>query len=535
MDAALLLSRTHPYGVSPRGNMWSAGAAVNGGSSRAVASRVGGLGARMSVLSDSTLLDVLSMLGGSCLAQLSGSSRFAYALAHHDGLWRNLVLSHLGDDGELDYRGSWKETFTRTFGGAACGHVPLCCGVFSDALYQSFWCSASTFPPRWTEIDNVPREDARTLTVEDFVTKYELPNRPVILEHSLDEWGAYSNAATTATRACSNETHHWTHDYLVRTAGNATFNSGGHKFSLARYFQYAHVSHDDNPLYLFDKHFVCNTPQFGLDYSPLPYFSRERDLFEVLAGTGYRPDHRWLIVGPARSGSRFHVDPNGTSAWNAVVSGAKKWVMFPPHIVPPGVHPSADGGDVTSPVSLMEWFRGFYDAAREDGTMVEGVCRAGETIFVPAGWWHLVVNLEFSVAVTQNYVSTSNLASVLNFLARSPKHVSGLPHGKRPHLRRRFLEELERRRPSVFADYKAKREEREAASRTASEKKRKNKGAGLMVGSWHSLTVVPEVEVESGQYEGTECAVRQPKRLKKAEIKEEEAEGGGAGFRFSFF
>ena len=216
----------------------------------------------------------------------------------------------------------------------------------------------------------------------------------------------------------------------------------------------------------------------------------DEDLFSVLGDDG-RPDHRWLIMGPPRSGSTFHKDPNATSAWNAVVTGSKKWILYPPNVLPPGaalccslscavlccaglrltalrcavlrraalccavlchavlrcvdalchavphsamlhcavlcvlccaalccaalccaaderplcgdkacwghagVHASDDGADVACPVSLIEWFLNFYKETRKGHVQpLEGICRAGEVLFVPRGWWHMAMNLE---------------------------------------------------------------------------------------------------------------------------------------------
>jgi hypothetical protein len=124
----------------------------------------------------------------------------------------------------------------------------------------------------------------------------------------------------------------------------------------------------------------------------------QEDYFEAMGSR--RPDHRWIIIGPERSGSSFHKDPNGTSAWNATITGSKKWIMFPPHIIPPGVHPNADGSEVTTPNSLMEWMVHYYDEAKKLHP-IECTTRPGDLIFVPKGWWHMVINLESTIAVTQ--------------------------------------------------------------------------------------------------------------------------------------
>jgi histone arginine demethylase JMJD6 len=84
------------------------------------------------------------------------------------------------------------------------------------------------------------------------------------------------------------------------------------------YVRYKHFAHycqtealkEDSPLYIFDSNFAerksksnpdrCPLASILNDYQIPPYF--DQDLFK-LVGESRRPPHRWIVMGPARSGT----------------------------------------------------------------------------------------------------------------------------------------------------------------------------------------------------------------------------------------
>lgn len=270
-------------------------------------------------------------------------------------------------------------------------------GSASYALWQALSAEPSD-PP----VGGVPRVDGRRLTAEQFVEKFEAQGKPCVLSGVQSESRALYSFAK-----------------LRRAYGSRLFKVGeddeGYKVKLKlKYFlKYLAANTDDSPLYVFDATFDDDEVSKSiLEGYQVPHVFLD-DLFS-LVGERRRPPYRWFLVGPARSGTCVHTDPLGTSAWNTIIRGRKRWVLFPPS-TPKRVAkaldvllPGEDDEAVNYFITLLPRLRQRLD----HNSMIEFTQYAGETVFVPGGWWHAVLNMEDTIAVTQNFCSRTNFEEV---------------------------------------------------------------------------------------------------------------------------
>lgn len=335
----LPVSEAHPLGVRPWGDLLTLGEvedeAQGAGNGQAPSKpsvrdvlrrRAAGMGS-FALLPDALILTVLAEVAGSPdgasgLARLASTSTVMYAYCSNDDLWRPLALAALDRrPGAMRFAGTWKETYRRTgeeatksHGGCGdCDRPPrrISSSVYSDYLYQSWFCARLQLPVAWLAKESVPRRSGVSLTPAAFASGYGRRNAPVILTDVVTSWPAFREDSP----------RRWTRAYLSKLS---SFHVGGYEMAPQAYWDYCDrlAWREEMPLYLFDKRFGEKLPSLLEDFVVPPQFGE--DLFALLGkgqgdgqgeGEGGRPDHRWLIAGPARSGSSFHKDPNGTSAW----------------------------------------------------------------------------------------------------------------------------------------------------------------------------------------------------------------------------
>ena len=152
---------------------------------------------------------------------------------------------------------------------------------------------------------------------------------------------------------------------------------------------------DDAPLYVFDAAERAALAGLG----PPPPCLADDALPRLLgcADEAKRPLPRgWLLAGAARSGTPVHDHPL-TCAYVVLLSGCKLWAVLPPGTDRSSLFPTS-GGDYD--LSAADWFLR-WDRGPPPGARIF-VQQPREVVFVPAGWWHVVLNASDNVALSRS-------------------------------------------------------------------------------------------------------------------------------------
>lgn len=413
----------HPLNVKPLGNSFISQKPVSGPSKNE----------QMGVFSqfpEELLLDLFLYLDPISLMKLSHTSRVMYAYIYDEEVWKKQytkILVNTPEVGEFNWKGSWRCSILGIVKSADI-QLPdnLIC---SDILYRPFQCSQINYTQIFSKIIKEEETYHKDSLEGKFNYKNLPPNRIARVAETEMSLEAFDNEWSSTPFILTNEDRSrwpdWDLDTLVKRFGDVTFRQEMVQWTLSLYAKYLNNNHDESPLYLFDCSSIA-MQTLRQEYEVPHIF--QPDLFKLFSTTEFqcRPDYAWVIIGPARSGSTFHKDPNSTSAWNTALTGRKLWVMLPPGVTPPGVGTDEEESEVTSPVGLAEWvISGFFNDCLKIDECLIGITFPGECIHVPSGWWHTVINLDDSVALTQNFVPLSKLSNVLNFFKNKKSQISG--------------------------------------------------------------------------------------------------------------
>jgi Cupin-like domain len=243
-------------------------------------------------------------------------------------------------------------------------------------------------------IDRIDRHRWADIGRKRYVREYVLPLNPVIITDGIEHWAARKK---------------WTLDFFKQQYGGLSLTVDGRQLAMSTLIDEVKASTPERPAPYLRNHPVKDLPQeLQSDVQPMPECVSPNWL-------DHRLLKRWdltyveLYIGGA--GAKFpilHYDGLHTHAFLMQLEGVKEYVAFPPAQAPLMYAGQGVGNENKSAVDNVETpdltrFPKFSGASG-----VRFKLYPGETLFVPAGWWHTARILSPSITVSINGANAAN-------------------------------------------------------------------------------------------------------------------------------
>ena len=278
--------------------------------------------------------------------------------------------------------------------------------------------------------------------MQDFWRTYLHPNRPALLTgltsswHCQREWVTQDGAPDCrCLREAFGAVRVQVADCSLPEEESCRLN-----WSLGQYLDYldAHsVDGDARVLYCKDVHLVTESERRGL---PEPYTTPELfaddwlnayyDVATLPGETAQASDYRFTYLGPPGSSTPMHADVLRSQSWSTNLSGTKHWLLFPPDQAE--LLRDARGAFPADYNAALQC--GNYPRIADAKPMELLVQEAGDTMFVPAGWVHQVLNVGSTpvLSVNHNWFGVTSLDITWRFLCDemrlAEQHIEDIRH-----------------------------------------------------------------------------------------------------------
>ncbi len=239
----------------------------------------------------------------------------------------------------------------------------------------------------------IDRYDWSASGPDAYRSRYLSPLRPVIVSGAIDHWQANGK---------------WTPDFFRQNHASRLVTVDGKQWQLGDLLDRIESSTPQTPAPYLRNELLARWPaELRADIEPMPDCTQPNWLQSRAFPSRNPPTYVELYVGGA--GAKFpllHYDNLHTHAYLMQVYGEKEYFALAPeqarYLYPQPDYPNKSRiDDVENPD--LEAFPLFSQA---QGTRFK--LRAGETLFVPAGWWHTARIVSTSITVSINAVNAPN-------------------------------------------------------------------------------------------------------------------------------
>ena len=244
------------------------------------------------------------------------------------------------------------------------------------------------------------------LSSDEFWLKFGAARHPVIIEDSIPEWKPAVG---------------WTIEYLRSTVGHRTASLDRGYFEqspdnaivvgeVLDAIEKEHAIDGHQHPYLRNVDLYKDLPELVPDISPrFAYASPNWMACKLLKR--YIPDGlvEFFIGGSDSAFPKLHIDTHGSHAFITQLQGTKHIVAAPPSATP----------GLTRTFGDPEKFRlGCESQKYEHLELYSATLSAGDTLYVPAGWWHTAYMTELSVSVSTNCVNRTNWSDYIDYVTK---------------------------------------------------------------------------------------------------------------------